>query len=67
MSERSGRSDKSVRVVLDSVPRVGFYSEMQKHDDSKMRCPEDVPFPSCLRACLEHLGDGLGCRKVGLC
>ena len=59
--------DNSVRVVLDGVPRVGFYFETQKHDDSKMRCPEDVPFPSCLRACLEFLDDGLGCRKIGLC
>jgi hypothetical protein len=52
------------RVVLDGVPRVAFYFDAQKYDDSKMRCPEDVPFPSCLRACLEYLGDGLGCRQV---
>ncbi|NQT89517.1 hypothetical protein HQ560_22295 [bacterium] len=55
------------RVMLVDVPRIGFYHETLKHEDSKMRCPEDVPFPSCLRACLEYLGDGLGCRKVGLC
>ena len=60
-------SDRQTRVVLDGVPRIGFYFNMQQHDDSKMRCPEDVPFPSCLRACLEYLGDGLGCRKIGLC
>ncbi|MBL7224012.1 MAG: hypothetical protein ISS72_09170 [Candidatus Brocadiae bacterium] len=53
------------RVVLDGVPRVGFYFDQMKHDDSKMRCPEDVPLPSCLRACLEYLGDGIGCRKIG--
>jgi len=55
------------RVVLDGVPPVGFYPSMQQRDDSRMRCPEDVPLPSCLRACLEYLGDGLGCRKIGLC
>ncbi|MFP4058177.1 MAG: hypothetical protein ACLF0G_15020 [Candidatus Brocadiia bacterium] len=55
------------RLVLDGVPPVGFYPDMQRREDSGMRCPEDVPFPSCLRACLEYLGDGLGCRKIGLC
>ncbi|NQT50456.1 hypothetical protein HQ576_00310 [bacterium] len=44
-------ADAPARVVLDGVPRVGFYFDQQKHDDSKMRCPEDVPLPSCLRAC----------------
>ena len=55
------------RVVLDGVPRVGFYHETTQHEDSKKRCPEDVPLPSCLRTCLEYLGDGLGCRQIGLC
>ncbi|NQT50459.1 hypothetical protein HQ576_00325 [bacterium] len=41
------------------MPRVGFYFDQMKHDDSKTRCPEDVPLPSCLRACLEYLGDGV--------
>ena len=67
MSELHEGSDTSGRAVLDGVPRVSYYFEAQKHDDSKMRCPEDVPFPSCLRACLEYLDDGLGCRKIGLC
>ena len=67
MANQPERSEKSARVVLDRVPRVGYYFDMQKHDDAKMRCPEDVCFPSCLRACLEYLGDGLGCRKTGLC
>jgi hypothetical protein len=44
------------RVVLDGVPRVGFYSGD--------RCPEDVPFPSCLRAYLEYIGDNAGCKHV---
>jgi hypothetical protein len=41
-------------VVLENVPRVGF-------EWRKPRCPEDLPFPSCLRACLEYMGDSLGC------
>ena len=57
---------RSERIVLDGVPRVGFYHEMQRHADAKMRCPEDVCFPSVVRACLEFLGDGLGCRQVGV-
>ena len=55
------------RVVLEGVPRVGFYGDMMQHEDSKMRCPEDVPLPSCLRSCFEYLGDSLGCRELGLC
>lgn len=45
------------RLVLEGVPRVEFYS-------GGIRCPEDVPFPSCVRACLDYLGDSLGCSKV---
>ncbi len=56
----------SERVVLGGVPRVGFYHEMQQHAETKARCPEDVCFPSVVRACLEYLGDGLGCRQVGV-
>jgi hypothetical protein len=67
MGEQSKPRDARSRVVLDAVPRVGFYGETRRHDDSRMRCPEDVPFPSCLRACLEFLGDGLGCKQMGLC
>ena len=67
MPTRPERNEDPDRVVLEGVPRVGYYFDVQKHEDSKMRCPEDVPFPSCLRACLEFLGDGLGCRKIGLC
>lgn len=66
MSQQSTRSNGRDRVVLDGVPRVGFYHEMQQHGDSKARCPEDVCFPSVVRACLEYLGDGLGCRQVGV-
>ncbi len=55
----------SGRVVLESVPRVGFYPAMQKHPQTRDRCPEDVPLTGCLRACLEFLGEGLGCWAVG--
>lgn len=47
------------RVVLEGVPRVNFYS-------GGPRCPEDVPFPACLKACLEYMGDALGCRGVAV-
>ncbi len=41
------------RVVIDGVPRVGFFT-------GGPRAPEDDPFPSCLRAYLEFIGDDLG-------
>jgi hypothetical protein len=66
-ASNSRSSAGPARVVLDGVPRVGFYPQMQQHADARCRCPEDVPFPSCLRACLEYLGDGVGCRQTGLC
>lgn len=66
MSQQSARSNGRERFVLDGVSRVGYYHDMQQHEDSKARCPEDVCFPSVVRACLEYLGDGLGCRQVGV-
>ena len=48
--------DKPVRVVLEGVPRVTFQAEPG-------RDAETNPFPSCLRACLEYLGDDLGYRE----
>ena len=42
------------RVVLERMPKVGFYDGT--------RCPEDFPFPSCIRAFLEYAGDGCGCK-----
>jgi hypothetical protein len=32
------------RLVLEGVPKVAFYDGT--------RCPEDMPFPSCMRALL---------------
>ena len=47
------------RHVLEGVPRVGFYPDMIQHES---RCPEDIIFPSCLRAILEYLGEATGCQ-----
>lgn len=38
------------RVLLKDVPKVNFYN-------GGPRCPEDICFPSCLRAYLEYVGD----------
>lgn len=54
MADQSRSSDGPNRVVLEGVPKVGFYDGT--------RCPEDVPFPSCLRAFLEYVGDSCGCK-----
>lgn len=45
------------RVLLATVPKVGFEAEGG-------RCPELTPFPSCLRACLEFLGEDHGAREI---
>jgi hypothetical protein len=45
------------RFVLQGVPRIGFYMGGE-------RCPEDISFPACMRACLDYLGEGLGCRLI---
>ena len=50
-------SVSSQRFVLEGVPRVHFYQ-------GGPRCPEDICFPSCLRATLEYLGDNIGCRHL---
>lgn len=43
------------RVVLEGVPRLHFC-------EGGDECPEDIPFPSCLRAWLQYTGDGYGCK-----
>ncbi len=45
------------RLLLQGVPRVGFFQGGE-------RCPEDVPFPACLRACLDYFGESLGYRLI---
>jgi len=45
------------RSLLSMVPPVHFY------DGGKDgRCPEDLPFFSCIRSWLEHAGSSLGCK-----
>jgi hypothetical protein len=45
------------RLVLEGVPRVHFY-------EGGPRCPEDIPFPSVMRALMEYFGErDLGCRS----
>jgi hypothetical protein len=47
----------SDRVVLEGVPPVHFY-------DGGQRCPEDIPFPSVMRALMEYFGEeDFGCRS----
>ena len=48
------------RLALECVPKVEFYC-------GGPRCPEDFPWPACLRAVLEYVGDSFGCRSLGLC
>jgi len=44
------------RLVLEDVPRIHFY-------DGGTRCPEDICFPSVLRAWLEYMDDkDYGCK-----
>jgi hypothetical protein len=38
------------RILLADVPRVHFY-------EGGEQSPEDVPFPSCLAACLRYMGE----------
>lgn len=56
MAEQQSVAGAPARAVLEGVPRVGFYRGE--------RCPEDYPYPSCLRAILEYLGDDYGCRHT---
>lgn len=51
-----GRSRPPDRLVLEDVPRVGF-------DSDPGQDAQTTPFPACLTACLEYLGEGLGRRE----
>ncbi|MBI2942449.1 MAG: hypothetical protein HYY04_18630 [Chloroflexi bacterium] len=57
MAIRIQSTIEPARVVLAGVPRAGFYRPGD-------RCPEDFPFPSTLRVCLEHLGVNFGCQHA---
>jgi len=48
---------RNSRLVLRHVPQVKFF-------DGGPRCPEDIPFPSVMRALMEYLGEeAYGCRS----
>ncbi|MBN1699969.1 MAG: RNA polymerase sigma factor [Spirochaetales bacterium] len=47
-----------IRSVLENVPLVNFELHRTKGKDGIPRCPETVPFPSCVRAYLEYLDQG---------
>jgi len=51
------RPVRPARFILEGVPRVHFY-------EGGPRCPEDIIFPSCLRAVMDYLGDTLGCEHL---
>lgn len=55
MAASSKSSDEPTRFVLDGVPRIHFY-------EGGDACPEDDCYPSCLRAWMEFMGDGYGCK-----
>lgn len=45
------------RLVLEGVPRVSFF-------EGGSGCPEDIPFPSVMRALMEYLHEAdFGCRS----
>jgi hypothetical protein len=52
------QANKSARVVLEGVPRVGFGVIEENRD------VEGCPFPSCLRACLDFMGEDYGHKSV---
>ncbi len=47
-----------IREVLSRVPRVDFELFRYYKSGGVSRCPESVPFPSCVRAFLEYTGRG---------
>lgn len=56
MTNQAFPTQTATRLVLEGVPRIHFY-------EGGPRCPEDVIFPSIMRAYLEYLGETeLGCK-----
>ncbi|NLG28890.1 MAG: hypothetical protein GX557_13335 [Chloroflexi bacterium] len=45
------------RCVLEGVPRIHFY-------EGGPGCPEDICFPSALKAVMQYLGDPIGCKHT---
>lgn len=58
--------NQRVRKVLEKVPVVSFELHKGKREKGLRRCPEIVPFPSCLRACLEYIGKDMGYKKINI-
>ncbi|MGD2091449.1 MAG: RNA polymerase sigma factor [Candidatus Aminicenantes bacterium] len=58
--------NERLRKILEQVPVVSFQLHQSPQKDGLRRCPESFPFPSCLRACLEYLGDDLGYKKINV-
>jgi RNA polymerase sigma factor (sigma-70 family) len=58
--------NKKVRHVLEKVPDISFELHRKKREKGLRRCPEIVPFPSCLRACMEYSGDDMGYKKINI-
>ncbi len=56
--------NQRVRRVLAGVPEVSYQLHRTRKKDGLRRCPESHPFPSCVRACLEYLGDDLGFSQI---
>ena len=56
--------NQHVRKVLEKVPVISFELHRGKREKGLRRCPEIVPFPSCLRACLEYLGNDMGYKQI---
>lgn len=58
--------NEKVRRVLAGVPAVSFELHRTEKKDGLRRCPESHPFPSCVRACLEYLGEDLGFSGISV-
>jgi hypothetical protein len=56
--------NERVQRVLAGVPAVSFELHRTEKKDGLRRCPESHPFPSCVRACLEYLGEDLGFSRI---
>jgi len=56
--------NQRVRQVLTGVPEVSYQLHRTRKKDGLRRCPESHPFPSCVRACLEYLGEDLGFTRI---
>jgi RNA polymerase sigma factor (sigma-70 family) len=56
--------NRRVRNVLEGVPQVSFALHSGEGADGLRRCPECFPFPSCLRSCLEFMGESYGHKVI---